>query len=91
MSEEEHEIFRRSSGILAEPSRPRIVYITPDNIDQVIEQFTVPSHRELKRRKRPFTIFVEGIVGTGKSTFLEPFTVSLNLRLREFDTNCCVL
>jgi len=73
--------------MLTDSPRPRLEYITPENIDSVIEQMTMPSYRELKRRKRPFTIFVEGIVGTGKSTFLEPFKVSLTIssakRLRE--------
>ena len=27
----------------------------------------------MRLRKKPFTIFVEGIVGTGKSTFLKAF------------------
>lgn len=68
----DHEVVRRSSGNNAE-TRPEVIYITPDNVDSVIQTLRLPSYRELRKRKRPFTIFVEGIVGTGKSTFLEPF------------------
>jgi predicted AAA+ superfamily ATPase len=52
-----------------------ITYITPQNVDQVMDQIRMPTWQELKDRKRPFTFFVEGIVGTGKSTLLQPFKV----------------
>ena len=70
----DHELVRRSSG--NDQNRPEVIYITPDNVDSVIQTLRLPSYRELRKRKRPFTIFVEGIVGTGKSTFLEPFQVN---------------
>ena len=69
---ETHEIVRRSFR----EDRPEVIYITPENVDSVIQNLRLPSYRELRKRKRPFTLFVEGIVGTGKSTFLEPFQVS---------------
>ena len=45
-----------------------------------------PTERELKKRSKPFTVNVEGIVGTGKSTFLRFFKVKLpELVLSNFD------
>lgn len=55
------------------PRRPNIIYITPENAEHVISQIRMPSWSELRNRQRPFTVFVEGIVGTGKSTLLKPF------------------
>lgn len=70
--ERNHEVVRRSSAGL-EPRTHRIIYITPQNADKVIDSMQFPSWIELKKRQRPFTFFVEGIVGTGKSTMLKPF------------------
>merc|ERR1712168_222683 len=67
-----HEIVRRSY-LGSEPSRPLIVYLTPENAERIINSIEIPSWKELRNRKKPFTIFVEGIVGTGKSTFLKAF------------------
>ena len=43
-----------------------------------------PEMREFRRRRKPYTINVEGIVGTGKSTFLEFFEVTETGRLNIF-------
>merc|ERR1719219_2029547 len=53
-------------------ANPTVVYIAPNNASQVISELEFP---ELNRQSptRPFTIHVEGIVGTGKSTMLEGF------------------
>ena len=51
------------------------VYLTPENADSVLQTLTLPSMRKLKRRRKPFTITVEGIVGCGKSTLLSAFKV----------------
>lgn len=40
------------------------------------EDLKFPNLRDFKRRRKPFTVNVEGIVGTGKSTFLRYFRVS---------------
>jgi len=49
-----------------------VTYISPHNASQVISSLEFP---EIGRadRTRPFTIHVEGIVGTGKSTMLQAF------------------
>merc|ERR1711951_341903 len=51
---------------------PTVVYIAPLNASKVIASLEFP---ELNRQSptRPFTLHVEGIVGTGKSTMLEAF------------------
>jgi len=51
---------------------PSVVYISPHNASQVISELKFP---ELHRQSptRPFTIQLEGTVGTGKSTMLEAF------------------
>ena len=51
------------------------IYITPDNIDEVLQSLSLPSMHTLKERKKPFSIEVEGIVGTGKTTLLTAFKV----------------
>ena len=51
------------------------VYITPDNVDDVLQTLVFPSMDTLKERKRPFSFVVEGIVGTGKTTLLSAFKV----------------
>ena len=67
-----HEIVRRSY-LGFEPPRPNVIYITPENADRIIDQIRIPTWREMRNRRKPFTIFAEGIVGTGKSTFLKAF------------------
>ena len=42
------------------------------------EDLKFPNLRDFQRRRKPFTVNVEGIVGTGKSTFLRYFRVSQN-------------
>ena len=54
-----HEIVRRSY-LGSEPSRPMIVYLTPENAERIINSIEIPSWKELRNRKKPFTIFVEG-------------------------------
>jgi len=49
------------------------IYITPENIDDVLKSLSFPSMHTLKERKKPFSFNVEGIVGTGKSTLLSAF------------------
>ena len=51
------------------------IYITPENIDDVLKSLSFPSMHTLKERKKPFSFNVEGIVGTGKSTLLSAFKV----------------
>ena len=51
------------------------IYITPDNVDDVLQALVFPSMDALKERKRPFSFVVEGIVGTGKTTLLSAFKV----------------
>jgi len=68
-----HEVVRRSYATPEQPERPKLVYLTPNNAEEIIEEIKIPSWRHMKDRKRPFTIFVEGIVGTGKSTLLDAF------------------
>lgn len=53
-------------------ANPSVVHIAPHNASEIISQLQFP---ELARHNptRPFTIQVEGIVGTGKSTMLEAF------------------
>ena len=67
-----HEIVRRSY-LGFEPASPKLIYINPENAERIINQIRIPSWKDLRLRKKPFTIFVEGIVGTGKSTFLKAF------------------
>ena len=51
------------------------IYITPENVESVLESLSLPSMQTLKERKKPFSFFVEGIVGTGKTTLLTAFKV----------------
>ena len=51
------------------------IYLTPDNVDSVLQTLTLPSMKSLKRRRKPFSFTVEGIVGSGKSTLLSTFKV----------------
>lgn len=44
-----------------------------EQIEKQWENLEFPSLKEFRRRKKPFTVNVEGIVGTGKSTFLRFF------------------
>ena len=59
-------------------SRDRInpIYLTPQNADSMLRRLTLPSMQDLKRRRKPFSFTVEGIVGSGKSTLLSAFKVS---------------
>ena len=52
------------------------IYITPENVDEVLATLTLPSMETLRQRKKPFSFTVEGIVGTGKTTLLSAFKVS---------------
>ena len=52
------------------------IYLTPQNADSVLQTLTLPSMQDLKRRRKPFSFTVEGIVGSGKSTLLSAFKVS---------------
>ena len=54
------------------------IYITPENIDDVLNSLSFPSMHTLKERKKPFSFNVEGIVGTGKSTLLSAFKVLIH-------------
>jgi len=56
-------------------SRDRInpIYLTPQNADSMLRRLTLPSMQDLKRRRKPFSFTVEGIVGSGKSTLLSAF------------------
>ena len=58
---------------MSDPLDP--IYITPDNVDDVLQTLVFPSMDALKERKRPFSFVVEGIVGTGKTTLLSAFKV----------------
>jgi len=71
INHESHEVVKRANGY--DPNQVEIKYITPNNVDEIVKYIQAPNWQEIKYRKKPFTIFVEGIVGTGKSTFLEPF------------------
>ena len=51
------------------------IYLTPENVDSVLQTLTLPSMKNLKRRRKPFSFTVEGIVGSGKSTLLSTFKV----------------
>ena len=51
------------------------IYLTPENADSVLQTLTLPSMQTLKRRRKPFSFTVEGIVGSGKSTLLSAFKV----------------
>ena len=51
------------------------IYLTPENVDSVLQSLTLPSMKYLKRRRKPFSFTVEGIVGSGKSTLLSAFKV----------------
>ena len=51
------------------------IYLTPENADTVLQSLTLPSMQNLKRRRKPFSFTVEGIVGSGKSTLLSAFKV----------------
>ena len=51
------------------------IYLTPENADTVLQTLTLPSMQTLKRRRKPFSFTVEGIVGSGKSTLLSAFKV----------------
>ena len=51
------------------------IYLTPENADTVLQTLTLPSMQNLKRRRKPFSFTVEGIVGSGKSTLLSAFKV----------------
>ena len=51
------------------------IYLTPENADKVLQSLTLPSMQNLKRRRKPFSFTVEGIVGSGKSTLLSAFKV----------------
>ena len=53
------------------------IYLTPENVDSVLQTLTLPSMKNLKRRRKPFSFTVEGIVGSGKSTLLSTFKVML--------------
>ena len=55
------------------------IYITPENIDDVLKTLSFPSMHTLKERKKPFSFNVEGIVGTGKSTLLSAFKVRIHI------------
>merc|ERR1712029_427004 len=44
----DHELVRRSSG--NDQNRPEVIYITPDNVDSVIQTLRLPSYRELRKR-----------------------------------------
>ena len=55
------------------------IYITPENIDDVLKSLSFPSMQTLKERKKPFSFNVEGIVGTGKSTLLSAFKVQIHI------------
>ena len=50
--------------------------MTTQNADSVLQTLTLPSMQDLKRRRKPFSFTVEGIVGSGKSTLLSAFKVS---------------
>ena len=49
------------------------LYITPENVDGVINSSFFPSMQTLNSRKQPFSFVVEGIVGAGKTTMLSAF------------------
>ena len=51
------------------------IYLTPENADTVLQTLTLPSMQTLKKRRKPFSFTVEGIVGSGKSTLLSAFKV----------------
>jgi len=69
---EPHEVVRRSNPGNDQPEID-VVYLTPSNIDTMLDFIQPPNWKEIKHRRKPFTIFVEGIVGTGKTTFLQSF------------------
>ena len=73
-SPEPHEVVRRSNPGNDQPEID-VVYLTPSNIDTMLDFIQPPNWKEIKHRRKPFTIFVEGIVGTGKTTFLQSFQV----------------
>ena len=56
---------------------PDPIYVTPENVDNVLADLTLPSMQTLKERKKPFSFIVEGIVGTGKTTLLSAFQVNI--------------
>ena len=68
-----HEVVRRSNS--GDQPEIDVVYLTPQNIDNFLDFIQPPNWKEIKHRRKPFTIFVEGIVGTGKTTFLQSFQV----------------
>ena len=72
-----HEVVRRSNAGFELEVPYHVKYITPQNVDEMLEHIKAPNWKEIKYRKNPFTIFVEGNVGTGKSTFLEAFQVCI--------------
>ena len=49
------------------------LYITPENVDEVINASFLSSMQTLKLSKKPFSFVVEGIVGAGKTTMLSAF------------------
>ena len=57
------------------------IYLTPENVDEVLRRIRLPSMQTLKERKKPFSFIVEGIVGTGKTTLLSAFQVNNMHRL----------
>ena len=65
--------FEKCISCRSDPLDP--IYITPDNVDDVLQTLVFPSMDTLKARKRPFSFVVEGIVGTGKTTLLSAFKV----------------
>ena len=73
-SPQPHEVVRRSNPGNDQPEID-VVYLTPSNIDTMLDFIQPPNWKDIKHRRKPFTIFVEGIVGTGKTTFLQSFQV----------------
>ena len=53
-------------------------FLTLEEMERQWEDLKFPNLRDFQRRRKPFTVNVEGIVGTGKSTFLRYFRVSQN-------------
>jgi hypothetical protein len=62
-------------NIVINRSQPHFIHLTRTNLEAALDQIQFPGVDRLERPQRPFTFFVEGIIGTGKSTLLEAFKV----------------